>query len=242
MRRIKNMGKLKKGVITSIPKSEISNAEHSYIKHFNTNVDNNTTDVDTNDDTYDAKIRNKISDIRVILSRLGDIVTKNDRKKIKNELYEIENKKNLTVEEKEKIDDNLLELVNKLNKKEKYRYHDRDDLDYHGMRGIENLFDNIDDEDYYKAILAKSSFNESYKYYESRGDTDKKLSIEQYLDVIKPYLSDLINKNKAIETSSNEWKIQVNMHINYVSSNDTGEIHTIFVWSDNEEIGLGNET
>ena len=129
MRRIKNMGKLKKGVITSIPKSEISNAEHSYIKHFNTNVDNNTTDVDTNDDTYDAKIRNKISDIRVILSRLGDIVTKNDRKKIKNELYEIENKKNLTVEEKEKIDDNLLELVNKLNKKDKYKYHDRDDLD-----------------------------------------------------------------------------------------------------------------
>ena len=70
----------------------------------------------------------------------------------------------------------------------------------------------------------------------------KKLSIEQYLDVIKPYLSDLINDHKAIETSSNEWKIQINMHINFVSSNDTGEIRTIFVWSDNEEIRLGNET
>ena len=44
----------------------------------------------------------------------------------------------------------------------------------------------------------------SYKYYESRGDKDKKLSIEQYLDVIKPYLSDLINDHKAIKTSSNE--------------------------------------
>ena len=32
------------------------------------------------------------------------------------------------------------------------------------------------------------------------------------------------------------------MHINVVSSNDTGEIRTIFVWSDNEEIRLGNET
>ena len=32
------------------------------------------------------------------------------------------------------------------------------------------------------------------------------------------------------------------MHVNFVSSNDTGEIHTIFVWSDNEEIRLGNET
>ena len=53
----------------------------------------------------------------MILSRLGDIVTKNDREKIKKELYEIENKTNLSDKEKEKIDDNLLELVNKLNKK-----------------------------------------------------------------------------------------------------------------------------
>ena len=178
----------------------------------------------------------------MILSRLGDIVTKNDREKIKKELYEIENKTNLSDKEKEKIDDNLLELVNKLNKKEKYRYHDRDDLDYHGIRDIENLFDADNNEDYYKPILVKSSFKENYKYYESRGDKDKKLSIEQYLDMIKPYLSDLINENKAIETSSNEWKIQINMHINFVSSNDTGEIRTVFVWSDNEEIRLGNET
>ena len=31
------------------------------------------------------------------------------------------------------------------------------------------------------------------------------------------------------------------MHVNFVSSNDTGEIRTIFVWSDNEEIRLGND-
>ena len=57
-----------------------------------------------------------------------------------------------------------------------------------------------------------------------------------------PYLSDLINENKAIENNSNEWKIQINMHVNFVSSNDNGENGTIFVWSDNEEIRLGNET
>ena len=132
--------------------------------------------------------------------------------------------------EKEKIDDNLLELLNKLNKKGKYKYHDRDDLYYHGIRDTENLFDNIDNnEDYYKPILIKSSFNESYKYYESRGDKDKKLSIEQYLDMIKPYLSDLINENKAIKTNSNKWEIRIDMHINCVSSNDTGEIRTVFV-------------
>ena len=34
-----------------------------------------------------------------MLSRLGDIVTKNDREKIKKELYKIENKKNLSDKE-----------------------------------------------------------------------------------------------------------------------------------------------
>ena len=84
MRRSKNRGKLKKeGLITSILKSESSNAERNYMKHFNTNVDNNNVDDNANDDdTYDGKIRDKISDIRMILSRLGDIVTKNDREKI----------------------------------------------------------------------------------------------------------------------------------------------------------------
>ena len=60
--------------------------------------------------------------------------------------------------------------------------------------------------------------------------------------MIKSYLSDLINENKAIENKFNEWKIQINMHVNFLSSNDTGEIRTIFVLSDNEEIRLGNET
>ena len=111
--------------------------------------------------------------------------------------------------EKEKIYDNLVELVNKLKKKEKYRYHDRDDLHYHRIIDIENLFDADSNEDYCKPILVKCSFNESYKYYKSRGDKDRKLSIEQYLDVIKPNLSDLINYHKVIKTSSNEWKIQI---------------------------------
>ena len=43
----------------------------------------------TSDDTYDGKIKDKINDIRIILSRLGKVVTKKDRKKIKKELYEI---------------------------------------------------------------------------------------------------------------------------------------------------------
>ena len=55
-------------------------------------------------------------------------------------------------------------------------------------------------------------------------------------------MCDLINDYKAIRNNSNEWKIQININVNFVSSNDTGETRTIFVWSDNEKIRLGNET
>ena len=44
-----------------------------------------------------------------------------------------------------------------------------------------------------------------------------------------PYLSDLINENKTIENHFKKRKIQIDMHVNFVSSNDTEEIPTIFV-------------
>ena len=126
LRRIKKSDKLtKEDLIISLLKSESSPAERNYMKHFNNN---------TNDDTYDDKIRGKISDIRMILSRLGNIVTKNDRKEIKKELYEIEKKKNFSNKKKEKNYNRLIELINTIDKKERYQYHDRNDLDYYGIR------------------------------------------------------------------------------------------------------------
>ena len=41
------------------------------------------------------------------------------------------------------------------------------------------MFDDDNNDNNYKPILVKSSFKENYKYYESRGLKDKKLSIEQ---------------------------------------------------------------
>ena len=78
--------------------------ERNYMKYFN----NSTND----------EIKSKINDIRLILSRLGNIVTKNDRKKIKKEVYEIEKRQNLSNNEKEKIYDDLVTLANTLDKKE----------------------------------------------------------------------------------------------------------------------------
>ena len=54
-------------------KSESSPVERNYMKYFNNS---------TNDETYDDKIKGKINDIRMTLSRLGNILIKNDKKKI----------------------------------------------------------------------------------------------------------------------------------------------------------------
>ena len=57
-----------------------------------------------------------------------------------------------------------------------------------------------------------------------------------------PYVSDLINEQKNNRDVSNESKIQLNIGVNFISSNNTGEIRTFYVNSDNEEISSGNQT
>ena len=48
--------------------------------------------------------------------------------------------------------------------------------------------------------------------------------------------------HKTIGNESNEWKIQINMYVNIISSKDTSEIRTIYVQRNNEEIRQGDKT
>ena len=100
MRRIKNREKsTKEDLIISHLKSKSRALENNFIKHFNNNNDNNN-------DTYDDKIRGKISDIRMIrmmLSRLGNIITNKDRNKITKELCEIEKRKTFQIRKKKRL-------------------------------------------------------------------------------------------------------------------------------------------
>ena len=84
----------------------------------------------------------------------------------------------------------------------------------------------------------KSAFNNNYIEYESKGDKSKKLSPEECLNIIRSYLSDLINDHKT----QNEWKIELTMQINFISSKDSDETRTMHTKSDNIEIMMGNET
>ena len=111
------------------------------------------------------------------------------------------------------------------------------------------------DEDCYKPIIAKGAFNSSYIQYESNGDKGKNLSIKKNLNMIKPYLGDIINDHKtqgkwrihsgnAIteRKTQSEWKIQLTMTINFISSKDSDEICTMHTKSNNVEIMMGSET
>ena len=171
-----------------------------------------------NNNLYD----NKISDIRRSLNRLRDILPRKYGKEIKERLYEIEHQENLS----EENDEYLRKLLRILNDKEKHSPYDHDELDYYGIRDIENLFDEANEEDYYKLILAKSYFKGNYKYYESRGDKEKRLSVRQYLNKITPHLYDLINDHRI---ARRVWKIQISIHVNFISSKDTGETRTMYV-------------
>ena len=93
---MKNIEKLtKEDLIISLLKSESSNAKRNYMEHFN--------NTDDDDNTYDGKIWGKISDTRMMLSRLGNTVTNNDRKKIKGELYEIQKRKTFQIRKKKRF-------------------------------------------------------------------------------------------------------------------------------------------
>ena len=105
------------------------------------------------------------------------------------------------------------------------------------LRDIRTLYES-DKEDYYKPIRIGNAFSSNCTENESNGDKDKILSIKEYLDMIRPYLNDLIDNNKT----QGEWKIQLTITINFASSKDSNEIRTMHTKSDNIEIMIVNET
>ena len=71
----------------------------------------------------------------------------------------------------------------------------------------------------------------------SNGDRNKALSIEEYLDKIRPYIKDIINDLKKSDTG----KLQLTIVINFISSKDTGEEHVMHSKSNNIEIMISDK-
>ena len=89
----------------------------------------------------------------------------------------------------------------------------------------------------YKPTIVKSSYNNNYIEYRSK--ENETLAFEEYLNLIKPHLRELINNHK----NKGEWKIQLIVQLNFISlrpgSDETRVMHTR---SANEEFMNGSDT
>ena len=65
----------------------------------------------------------------------------------------------------------------------------------------------------------------------------KKLSVEEYLDKIRPYLKDIISNLKKSDT----WKIQLTIENKFISSINNDEEHVMHSKSDNIEIMINDD-
>ena len=72
--------------------------------------------------------------------------------------------------------------------------------------------------------------------YETDGDRNKVLSIEEYFIKIRPYLKDIINDVKK----SDIWKIQLTIAINFASSKDNNEKRVMHSKSNEIEIMIND--
>ena len=81
------------------------------------------------------------------------------------------------------------------------------------FRKIRNLSKHAE-ENHYTPGRVGDFWNKNCNEYERNGDRDKTLSVEEYLNKIRPYLKDIINDLRKFHTS----KIQLPIAINFMSS------------------------
>ena len=102
-------------------------------------------------------------------------------------------------------------LKGDLNKIKIYQYNITRDIGY--------SFNEITKENQYEPLEIKSAFDSNYTEYESKGDNNGNLSLYEYLNIIRPYLRDMIDNHKA----NSGWKIQFVMKIKVISFLDANE-------------------
>ena len=85
------------------------------------------------------------------------------------------------------------------------------------IRDIRTLFEQ--EEDYYKPKRVNIFWNNNYIEYESNGDENRNLSLDECFNKIEPYLRNIITDLQNSDT----WKIQLTISINFISSKDVAE-------------------
>ena len=140
----------------------------------------------------------QIESIKELFNNIRDAVPLNKIKEIRTKIYKEKSiydylmEQNKTSKQSNDLRQNIVTYFNKLHKYLLRKNKEHKDNRYH----INDLYD-LDllfkFDDYYKPIELKSAFNGNYVLYESNGDKNGLLSINEYFWKIKPYLGDLID-------------------------------------------------
>ena len=164
----------------------------------------------------------RIDEIRKKLNELKHNFPRIEFNNIRKNLNNLKNKNKLSKRSSKYLNELNKKIIN-LNKHE----------DFIGLENVKDLYSILD----YKPILIRTGFNNNYLEYESEGSNS--LSFTEYLDLIKPYLEDLINEKK----NKGEWKLQLTARISFVSLKpDSDETRLMHTRSNSAEFMNGSET
>ena len=197
---------------------------------------------------------------------MGHKFSKKEIGRYRKSFYVIKNRTHHSTSEIKETEKNLTELKESLRFKKfhrnidsvdyddlgnyDYNYDFADDDEYRKIGSIRTLFKEFD-RDYYKPLRTDGGFggrNNNYIEYTSKGDRYENVSPKEYLNMIRPYLRNLINEDKLIDddddddTDSAEWKIQLTMQNSYISTKSFEETCTIYTKSEQLGIFMGSDT
>ena len=124
--------------------------------------------------------KKRIKDIKEKFNESKYKFSKSKINEIGRNIYDIKNPKNLFTSK--------IKVISQIEKNlfKSKKYYDYDDTEYKGLRDVRILFNLSIDKDYHKPVKTVSGFdNNNYcSEYESKGGTDKVLSIIEYLNMI----------------------------------------------------------
>ena len=167
----------------------------------------------------DKKINNTNDDFKENIRDLFNTNVDNTNTNVDNKINT--NDENFTENIKDLFDNKLDKKINNNNTNDDF------------IENIRDLFSILD----FEPLLIKTGFDNNYLEYMSNGNNS--LSFNEYLELIKPYLYDLINVYKA----KGEWKLQLSAEISFASQKpDSNEICIMYTRSIPEEIIIGCET
>lgn len=225
VRKVFNYAKLSKNdLFYTLLRSEKSPQEEQYLKRMN---------YKTRED-----LKERINHILMLLAKLGNKITNRDRKNIIKKLIEIENEDHTNIT-RERAIRYLLKETNNLYNIEKQHTKQHHDQVYYGLKDIQNIFNDYDD-DYYVPMLVRTSFNKKYEEYEIRGDRHKNLSVKEYVAIIYPHIKKLLDKKK--NDTKKEQKIQLSIAVTFTHITDALNKYIIYIKSKNITMRYAEDT